>query len=1668
MVPSSFARPLPSLALRVAAAFVLAVLFLVTSFGSLMAGPYDGFNSRPGDRITNTATLTYRHNGDPMPPLETGVTFIVRHFPPQGTIRAFERFRGFGTQERFATAQGLWSPSGSPQGPFVPMPIPTDSSALTGGETYPVPGTLGLRETSFVRQGVPVFFAITDPTLNIDGTQIDRISVVITDSITGDTETIVFFETAPDSGIFMGWINTIGAGPGVRDGVLWTARGSRITATYNDPQSAELSLSVGVDVLLPTPEGQVFDSVTGALLNNIPLTLINATTGQPAIVRSEDLRASVPATIRTGTPVTDSLGRTITPSRGGFVFPYVEPGNYQLVLGRIATHTGPSVRSNEAINALPGAPWDLEAGSRLDVFTLAMGEGIRFDVPLDPVLGRPDVVRSGSLQKGAVGDVFEYTIEITPPSADPITFRDEIPTGIRFIPGTFLIDGQPWVPEVSEDGRFLIFRDVPVQAAGIPVVLTYGARIATETAFQSWTRLMVDGRYGPSDDHTLIVEDAFDLNSIAILGEITAGACGTAPQERDLSNIRVLLENGEFALTDARGMFSFRDIARKPRVVQVDTNTLPVGASLVLCQSNTRAAGSALSRFVDVAPGHLARVDFRVVFDDTVVAAAETTRAAAEAPVERTSPFDRYTENWFATQGPNAPIVLAPGADFAPASESLEIVFVRASNERMRIEINGEEAKPSVQQPSVANAGGSLYLERWGGVRIPQGKSQLTFITSDALTGAEMRRETRTVAFATRPGRLTLDAESGALHTSGQGLAMVRLRVTDREGTPVRAGTRAQFSIQAPFQFLARPPRDSAPGYQRRPVSTIDAEIGRDGLVTLELAPVRAPGKATISITTDTGPLSVSVPVRLDARPWVFVGLAEGTIAADTVRQNLQQIGTDRNPYTGRIAFYTEGVIKGKWLLTARYDSQQDERSFYGIDPDKEYLVYGDRSIQGNDAQGRFPLYVRLRSDEAEILLGDFDLDIDTMLIQDNRKLTGLRGLYETETVKVMAFVAQTDQSYARDRIALNGTVGPYTLTRGDVVPNSESISLVTVSRLDATRELNTQALLPGQDYVIDYATGRVWLRNPISAFTPTLDRRVLVIDYETDAGTLPSRLAGVRVERTLGARTRVGGTLIHAQRVDGQNVNVTLAGMDITYTIDAQTIIKAEAIEVRKRFVDGTTQNRAAQIEITHQSPVAELYARYRVQKGDITLTSDRDTDTVDILTVGASRRLSGPDDAPEQGIFLEAGLTWERNRTSGEEQRLLEALRLKRTANGTWGGGLSWSSRTNEDGTQEEDLASVGRAEWYSLDGRMRQGLEMRNVLWSKGDESHHTLALSAEYDATETVTVFARVDAQETTDRTEHDTAATLGVKLRPWSEFEGIVALSHADHTGAGSWNLYSSALQGIPVGPHGILTFGADMQRTVGANAAPFGADLGNPYVEEAFKAARIGYRSDTEERSFGIDAEVRDGEESGETANLRIRADGVLSNGWAVGGEAFAGTTKALGEDRNEIEIRFAAAERRYGRQPITLFQAELVQEDDGTTPRTTLYGSVQHNRFIGTKGELGARYAARHTSTELTSGTFSSLTQYAGLEYRHDINERLDLGLQGAVMHDSATSTWSESFGASIGVVPFDNSWVSIGYNIKGFEGEQFAEDGATQEGPFVQFRWKLDQNTIASMFRP
>jgi hypothetical protein len=58
-------------------------------------------------------------------------------------------------------------------------------------------------------------------------------------------------------------------------------------------------------------------------------------------------------------------------------------------------------------------------------------------------------------------------------------------------------------------------------------------------------------------------------------------------------------------------------------------------------------------------------------------------------------------------------------------------------------------------------------------------------------------------------------------------------------------------------------------------------------------------------------------------------------------------------------------------------------------------------------------------------------------------------------------------------------------------------------------------------------------------------------------------------------------------------------------------------------------------------------------------------------------------------------------------------------------------------------------------------------------------------------------------------------------------------------------------------------------------------------------------------------------------------------------------------------------------------------------------------------------------------------------------------------------------SYGASLGITPFENGYLELGYNVEGLEDQDFSEEGQTNRGFFVEYRVKFDQDAFREAFR-
>lgn len=1682
-----------------------ALILLACLSGQALAGPYDGTTTQPGTTILNQAIVSYSVLGVPQAELiaENSVKVMPIAGGP-GRLRAFTWMPGNPNAIGVQFSGSSFSPSLGLDGPFQDLTSPRDFSGKNSGGV-PAPGYLDVIEVERIVPGEPLFLVLEDNTLNFSSTAIDTVSVTITDEVTGDTEVILFYETGPNTGVFTAWIETreVSAVPG--DGQLSVVPLSRIRVFYADAFGIGRDLESEVTVGPVDPSGIIFDSTTGAPINGISITITDVRTGLPAAVYGADLSATYPPTILTGSLVTDSSGATYQMSPGQFLFPFVDIGEYRFVIGYDDRYTIPSIVNDAELQALPGGPFDLMDASRLGNFEVSPGSAVVIDIPADR-REIASVTRSGDTSTAEVGDFVKYTVEIVPSRSGPIDIVDTLPTGVNFKEETFRINGRPIASlrdsngnpltlVMAPDGRSFTILDYPA-VAGRPIVITYvgqtsvfaspGSTISTRTDVEG------DRLRKAYDTHDLAITAPFDLDTIAILGDITAGPCGAPETGVNLSGIRVFLETGDYAMTDRNGRFSFRDIDHRSHVVQIDALTLPLGATAVLCRDGVDWAGSATSKFIDVEKGLIARVEFRIVFADqeamadadaqvSVPALSEITdyRGPVNAGVaqlrsldDRTNfdapAFVSFDQAWLdALPAGTAQGILTPRDGELPSRSSIQIHALRKDAHSVSVSVNGEVV-PSIHRGTTISAQtGDLNVDVWSGVQINEGRNTVEMVISSA--DGEVYRDTVEVLYATDFDVVQIVAESSRLETDGRSQPVIDVRFTTDDGIPMRPGTKVSVTVNAPFFFEPEGGRRrSMDASEKEPSRSGVLTVGPDGMARATLMPVLYPDTAELVFPRGLikDPVVIEAYITTPDRPWVLVGIAEGSIAEADIRRHMRSpgdLGGIEDPMRGRVAFFAEGIIKGEWLLTLRYDSAKgDGDDFHGIDPDKDYIVYGDESTQGNAAESRFPLYVRLKRRDAEFLIGDFTADLNTNLLSLNRQVTGMHVEYESENFRVMGFLAQTGQNYVVDRIALDGTSGPFRLTSGGMLRGSETVRIVTVSRLDATEEIEEISLQSGVDYVLDRNAGRIFLRRPIPAFTSDFDRNVLVIDYETDADTENGLLAGARVELDVTENTTLGASYLRIDNVDSAATDVEAFQADVTFQATENLTLSAEATNVEKTNNGSTTTGQAGEVRLAYVGDRMTANAYAKAARGPVGLDSALEGDDIDIVVGDVSRRIGNPGENEEDGTFVQSIVRRENNLTRSEIRSDFEVQWLRRSAGLKYGTGLGFYEYQRDEGDASA-LRVLTNAEWESEDSRFTLGFSAGKAILVTGTGGvSDQMLVNAGYDISDNLSLFGNFEAQwKDSSRTGHG-VATFGFEAAPWDGGLVTAGLVHGqDETNSGV-AAFIGARQQFDIAEGTLMTFGFDAQRDIGDGVAPLGASIGNPHIKESFKTASIGVRRTTDTWSAGIDVS-QSISEARSAGSVRTSVDGELNDDWSIGTDLLWGFSDEAGDREDDLRLRVGAAHRGENRDPITILQLTGDIDESGSRK---LYASVAHNRYLGERANLNMRAAAKWNQQRFDDIFLSDTLVFLGAEYRHDLTASLDAGLHANTL-SSARGQSKFGYGLSVGVTPFDNGQLNIGYNFTGFRDEDYSMEANTDRGAFVEFKLKVDQDTFRELFR-
>jgi uncharacterized repeat protein (TIGR01451 family) len=571
----------------------------------------------PGTMIDNTAIATFDFSGTASTASSTTVSVVSTILQTPSSITMY-RYDLTGTSAFTSTIVTQHATSGPPGSGFVTSVDPVVINIGVGTTVLTPTDPQPLNAVNLYATGEPVFIQVDDRDQNLDPTIQETVRVIVTGS-TGDEEELILMETGIDTGIFIGYVQSTSNTVVPYDGYLSLGAETEVNVQYTDQYDPS---DTSTSTTLVDPYGVVFSSLDATLLDGATVSILDSS-GNLASVFGDDGVSTYDNPVTTGGSVTDSGGTVYDFPSGAYRFPRMNPGDYRIVVDPPASYQGPSTASITDLQALPGAPYALDAdASYAEVFVLQPGPPLHVDIPLDALGSYLVIEKSVSKETAAIGDFVQYTLSLsntdTVTTASNVVITDTLPVGLRYQKGSVRYDGVPVTePQISNDGRTLSF---PV-AAVIPsssVQVNYVTEITVGTKLGKAVNSVIaqDDRGTQSNTAVagiVVTEDLFASKSF-IAGRVIVGECDEDSTliNPGLPSVRVFMEDGKYAATDENGRFHFEGIEPGTHVVQIDMESIPENLEIVECVKNTRYAGTPYSQFVDIQGGTLWRTDFYV------------------------------------------------------------------------------------------------------------------------------------------------------------------------------------------------------------------------------------------------------------------------------------------------------------------------------------------------------------------------------------------------------------------------------------------------------------------------------------------------------------------------------------------------------------------------------------------------------------------------------------------------------------------------------------------------------------------------------------------------------------------------------------------------------------------------------------------------------------------------------------------------------------------------------------------------------------------------------------------------------------------------------------------------------------------------------------------------
>lgn len=1062
--------------------------------------------------------------------------------------------------------------------------------------------------------------------------------------------------------------------------------------------------------------------------------------------------------------------------------------------------------------------------------------------------------------------------------------------------------------------------------------------------------------------------------------------------------------------------------------------------------------------------------------------ASEATRIEREVPwsseeeeVEEAPLCDQHDGQWLSKAGPDFEWV-EPEQGYAPPIPSLKMGIKYPYGHKVNLLYEGKPVDPFTVDSMLADPKKTTVLKRWRGLSLREGGNLFEAVLLDK-EGKELKRIQRNFHYSGAPVRAELVKSESVLVADGRTSPQIALRFFDKHNKPVRGGVVGDYIVDPPYIPLRRHDRDNRFLEVGEAEERVTWTTNDEGIGMLKLEPTPQSGLVTVRVVLNAREYDFEAWLEPALRDWILVGVAHGTAAYNDITSHMKAFEPDEisDAYMddGRIAFFAKGRVLGKYLLTLAYDNQKrrtrdgQESLHQTIDPDAYYTLYGDETDQGYEAASSRKLYVKLERGTFYAMFGDFDTGLTvTELSRYTRSLTGGKTEYRGRNFTFNGFVSDTNLSFARDEIRGDGTSGRYRLTRSNIVINSDKIRLETRDRFHSEKILKEELLLRHLDYNIDYREGTIYFKKPVYSKDEQLNPIFIVAEYEANDGGDKSYNYGGRASvRTADDRVELGATHIHEGRTGGDG---NLYGADFRYDLTKDTELRAEAARTDSDFAGESRNGNAYLVELAHTSVRLDGRVYYREQDGEFGLGQQNASE-------GATRKY-GVDGRYELDDRLDVitdiyrlenlgtGATRDAAELSFENRWEDTRLRL----------GYIWAEDKLANGeTKRSDQVHAGVSQEFLSDRVILRLDNFQSVNGHNGSVDYPTRSIfGVDFSVNEKVNLFAEY---EITDGENLQTeGARFGVLSQPWTG--GTIHSSVTQRVAEDGGRVFANLglMQKWQLNEAWRIDAGVDSTRTFSetGQGTPFNVNVPNASGGaggEDFTALSLGATYQQEDWSWTMRLEQRFADNE-DRWSLFTGIIGEVDEGVHMSLAATIFDSQAgAGGDNFETNIRYGLAWRPDDSKWMILDRLDLIFEDasGGTLDTRTarIVNQADFNYLPHERCQIALQYGFKYVVDDIESDSFDGFTHFIGLETRHDISERFDIGLRGSALHSINSNSVEYSFGPSIGFNPATNMWISVGYNVVGYYDEDFSRSNYTAQGSYIQFRMKIDQDTMKDL---